>query len=68
MTDVQKCIALLEAMGKIEANKVRAEAVKNGVGKFDEDLLVNGLDLITEGLDDALALVREVERDLAKGA
>lgn len=68
MTDVQKCIALLEAMGKIEANKVRAEAVKNGVGKFDEDLLVKGLDLITEGLQDALELVRKVENDLSEEA
>lgn len=68
MTDVQKCIALLEAMGKIEANKVRAEAIKNGIGKFDEELLVNGLVLITEGLQDALELVRKVENDLAKGA
>lgn len=68
MTDVQKCLALLEATGKIEANKIRAEAVKNGLGKCDTELLVKGMDLITEGLQDALELVRKVERDLEKGA
>ena len=69
MTDIQKCLALLEAMDKIEANKSRAEMIKNGLlGKFETELLVKGLDLITEELQYALELVGKVENDLSEGA
>ena len=68
MTDIQKALKLMDAIGKIEASLTRAEAVRNGIGRFDAELLADGLNLMANGLQDALELVKVVESDLEKGA